>query len=254
MALSLGEIFPECPEGLDFSPLKILPKHVAIIMDGNGRWAKAKGVARIKGHSAGGESFRDIVRASGELGISYLTVYAFSTENWKRSKEEVDGIMRLAAKTIKKELAEIHENNVKVRMLGEKSRLPKATREAFELAEETTKNNTGLHLQAAVNYGSRDEILRAAKNFALDCANNAALLKKELDSDTFSEYLYTAGMPDPDLLIRTSGEFRISNFLLWQIAYSEIYVTDTLWPDFDRYEYLRALLDFQSRDRRFGGR
>ncbi|MCF0141518.1 MAG: isoprenyl transferase [Mogibacterium sp.] len=254
MASSLEEIFPNCPDGLDYKSLEILPEHVAVIMDGNGRWAKAKGVPRIKGHSAGVSSFKEIVRVAGELGIGYLSVYAFSTENWKRSKEEVEGIMRLAVKAVKNELEELHSNNVKVRMLGDKSRLPKATRAAFEEAEETTKNNSGLHLQYAVNYGGRDEILRAVKEYANKCSVNPALLEEDLSEEGFSDLLYTHGMPDPDLLIRTSGEFRISNFLLWQIAYSEIYVTDTLWPDFDRYEYLRALLDFQSRDRRFGGR
>ena len=254
MSPALDEIFPNCPEGLDYKSLELLPKHVAVIMDGNGRWAKANGVPRLKGHTAGVESFREIVRVSGELGIGYLTVYAFSTENWKRSKEEVEGIMRLATKTVKNELAELHGNNVKMRMLGGKDRLPKATREVFVEAEETTKNNTGLQLQVAVNYGSRDEILMAAKEYANKCSENPELLSKELDERTFSELLYTKDIPDPDLLIRTSGEFRISNFLLWQIAYSEIYVTSTLWPDFDRYEYLRALLDFQSRDRRYGGR
>ena len=254
MAPTLDEIFPNCPDGLDYKSLKILPKHVAIIMDGNGRWAKAKGVARLKGHSAGVDAFREIVRVSGELGIDYLTVYAFSTENWKRSKEEVDGIMRLATKTVKNELEELHRNNVKGRILGDMARLPKTTQKVFRQAIETTKNNTGLNLQVAVNYGARDEILMAAKNYAKQAAGDPQLLEQDLSAEMFSNFLYTKDIPDPDLLIRTSGEFRISNFLLWQIAYSEIYVTPRLWPDFDRYEYLRALLDYQGRDRRFGGR
>ncbi|MCF0104358.1 MAG: isoprenyl transferase [Eggerthellaceae bacterium] len=254
MLPALDEIFPKSPNRLDYKFLELLPKHVAVIMDGNGRWAKENGVPRLKGHTEGVKSFREIVHVSGDIGIPYLTFYAFSTENWKRSKEEVEGIMLLATKTVEKELAELHGNNVKFRMLGDKDRLPKAAREVFIEAEETTKNNTGLQLQVAVNYGSRDEILMAVKEYASKCSDGPDFSNDEPNEKSFSKLLYTKDIPDPDLLIRTSGEFRISNFLLWQIAYSEIYVTPTLWPDFDRYEYLKALLDFQSRDRRYGGR
>ena len=223
-------------------------------MDGNGRWAKKRALNRLKGHKAGIEAVRETIRCASDLGVCYLTIYSFSTENWKRPQEEVVGLMDLFAKTMLAEVDGLHEEHVRVKTIGDLSLLPEETREAFEEAWEKTKNNTGMTLVVAVNYGSRQEILRAVNRCAEEVAARTAdgLAPKEFSAEDFERGLYTAGMPDPDLVIRTSGEVRLSNFLLWQVAYSEFVVTDVLWPDFDRYELLRCLLEFQGRDRRFG--
>ncbi len=233
--------------------IHVLPKHVAVIMDGNGRWAKKNGVPRLSGHKAGMEALKKIVRRSGELGIDYLTVYAFSTENWKRSDEEVGGIFRILVYYMEREIREIHRENVQVNILGDYSIIPEAARKAVEDAVELTKNNTGLKFNIALNYGGRDEILRAVRSIAED-ARDGKLDPADLSEESIGERLYTGGMPDPDLIIRTSGELRLSNFLIWQSAYSEFYFTDTLWPDFDEAAYEEALQAFSHRKRNFGGR
>ena len=252
----LDYIYPSPPEGLDPKALdlKHIPKHVALIMDGNGRWAKARGKNRLSGHKAGIEAVRESIRMASDLGIRYLTIYSFSSENWKRPPEEVIGLMDLFAKTMLAEVAELHKEHVRVKTIGDLSMLPPKTRDAFKQAWETTKDNSGMTLVVAVNYGGRKEIVDAAAAFA-QAAQEAHERGEELEctEETFAKFLYTSDIPDPELLIRTSGEMRISNFLLWQIAYSEFVVTDVLWPDFDRYEFLRALLQYQGRDRRFGG-
>lgn len=244
----LSDIFPNPPKDVDVNALDParVPEHVAVIMDGNGRWAKKRALNRLRGHRAGIEAVRETIRCAHDVGVRYLTIYSFSTENWKRSQEEVDGLMDLFAKTMLAEVDGLDEENVRVRTIGDLSRLPKATRDAFDTAWEQTKDNTGMTLLVAVNYGGREEILRAVQA----CIDDGAA---QVTADQFAGHLYTAGIPDPDLVIRTSGELRISNFLLWQVAYAEFAVTDVLWPDFNRYDFLRALLDYQSRDRRFGG-
>lgn len=232
-----------------------LPKHVAIIMDGNGRWAKKRGLPRGFGHKAGVEALREIIRHTDHLGISALTIYAFSQENWKRSHEEVGGLMNLLLDFFAKELRELDRENVRIRILGDVDGMPdeyEKQRNALREAERQTGNNTGLRLSIALNYGGQQEILRACRLLA-EKAAEGALRPDEIDKTAFEQALYTAGLPEVDLLIRTSGEMRISNFLLWQIAYAEIVVTDTLWPDFNRDAYDRALLQYLSRDRRFGG-
>lgn len=252
----LDIIFPNPPSGLAPEALDAarIPEHIAVIMDGNGRWAKKRALNRLKGHKAGIEAVRETIRCTSDLGVRYLTIYSFSTENWKRPQEEVVGLMDLFAKTMLAEVDGLHEEHVRVKTIGDLSLLPEETREAFEEAWEKTKNNTGMTLVVAVNYGSRQEILRAVNRCAEEVAARTAdgLAPKEFSAEDFERGLYTAGMPDPDLVIRTSGEVRLSNFLLWQVAYSEFVVTDVLWPDFDRYELLRCLLEFQGRDRRFG--
>ena len=232
-----------------------IPQHVAIILDGNGRWAKRRALPRTAGHKVGAGVFRTIATYCKDLGIEYLTVYAFSTENWKRPADEVVGLMDLFAKTMLAEVDGLDEENVRVRTIGDLSPLPAETREAFEEAWEQTRGNTGMTLVVAVNYGARQEILHAVdalRHQAALAAPEGAAELPELTEEMLERELYTADIPDPDLVIRTSGELRISNFLLWQIAYSEFYCTDVLWPDFNRYDLLRALLDFQGRDRRFG--
>ena len=214
-------------------------------MDGNGRWARKKGLPRLAGHHEGINSVRDIVRACGELGIEVLTLYTFSLENWNRPRKEVFGLMRLLLKTIRREVDELDSNNVKVITIGNLADLPEYARRGMENAIERTKDNTGLILNLALSYSSRKEILDAVRRIVEEG-------KREVDEQTFSGHLYTAGLPDPDLLIRTSGELRISNFLLWQLAYTEIYVTDVLWPDFRREELYKAVEDYQQRERRFG--
>ena len=252
-AKSVTDIYPNPPEGLDPTSLNeaLVPQHVAVIMDGNGRWAKKRALNRLNGHKAGIEAVRETIRAASDSGVRYLTIYSFSTENWKRPDEEVDGLMNLFAKTMLAEVDGLDEENVRVTTIGDTSRLPNETREAFESAWEQTKHNTGMTLVVAVNYGARQEILHAAQQLVDQAAREGQA--PTLDEESFVAQLYTADIPDPDLLIRTSGELRLSNFLLWQIAYSEMYVTDVLWPDFNRYEFLRALLEFQGRSRRFGG-
>jgi undecaprenyl diphosphate synthase len=222
-----------------------LPQHIAIIMDGNGRWAKKRGLPRLAGHREGINSVRDIVEACGQLGIKVLTLYTFSLENWRRPKFEVSALMSLLVRTINKEVEDLQRNNVQVRTIGHLDDLPQIAQKGMLRAIEKTKNNTGLILNLALSYGGRQELLEAIKKI-LDNS------PKDLTEETISSYLYTAGLPDPDLLIRTSGEFRISNFLLWQLAYTEIYVTDVLWPDFRREDLYHAIDVYQSRERRFG--
>ncbi|MCD6347218.1 MAG: isoprenyl transferase [Bacteroidales bacterium] len=228
-----------------------LPRHVAIIMDGNGRWARKKRVARVFGHKYGVTPVREMVEASGELGIEYLTLYAFSTENWGRSVDEVKALMGLLVSTIKKETKKLNENNVRFSTIGDLDQLPKVTRdEIFHLVNKT-KNNTGLNLVLALSYSARWEILHAVRSLMAE-ARDGKMTPEQLDHEKFRNYLETGDIPDPELLIRTSGEYRISNFLLYQIAYSELFFTDKLWPDFRKEDYYAALLDFQSRERRFG--
>lgn len=250
---TLPEIFPEPPHGLDPSALDLsrIPAHVAIIMDGNGRWAQTRGLDRGEGHKAGIRAVREAITTCNDLGVRYLTIYSFSTENWKRPKTEVTGLMDLFAKTMGAEVDGLDEERVRIRLLGRVEDLPLATRTIFRQAEKRTAKNTGMTLAIAVNYGSRLEIADAARALAHEVAEGR-LDPDDVDEDQLAAHLYTLDMPDPDLLVRTSGEMRLSNFLLWQLAYTEFYVTDVLWPDFDRYELLRALLDFQARNRRFG--
>ncbi|MBR3181502.1 MAG: isoprenyl transferase [Eggerthellaceae bacterium] len=246
------QIYPNPPEGLDPAQLDEarVPQHVAVIMDGNGRWAKKRALNRLRGHKAGIEAVRETIRAASDSGVRYLTIYSFSTENWKRPDDEVEGLMQLFAKTMLAEVDGLHEEHVRVKTIGDMSRLPDDTREAFEEAWEKTRDNDGMTLVVAVNYGSRQEILHAVQAIADRAAADGAA--PEVDEALFEQDLYTCDIPDPELLIRTSGELRVSNFLLWQLAYTEFYCTDVLWPDFDRYEFLRALLAYQNRDRRFG--
>lgn len=229
-----------------------IPAHVALILDGNGRWAKKRGLPRQFGHKKGCETVEQTVEDAARLGIRYLTVYGFSTENWKRPNEEVGALMQLFRYYAKRLLKIATESNVRVRMIGEKSRFAPDIVEAINRLEEETKENTGLTFIIAVNYGGRNEIVRAAKKAARDCMEGK-LAAEELTEEVFSTYLDTDQIPDPDLLIRTSGEMRLSNYLLWQLAYSEIYVTDCLWPDFNREELLEAIRQYNRRERRFGG-
>ena len=235
-----------------------IPAHIAIIMDGNGRWAKAKGVPRVAGHNAGMQAMKEIVKASSQLGVKHLTVYAFSTENWKRSAEEVGGIFKLVVKYVNSELAELHKNNVRVRILGDYTAVPKPAVESLEKSLETTKDNTGLQFNIALNYGSRAEIVRAVNLIEGDKKAGVLDPDMEITEELISRYLYTGvengDIPDPDLIIRTSGEERLSNFMLWQSAYSELGVTDVLWTDFTPAEYERMIEAYQNRERRFGGR
>lgn len=230
-----------------------IPAHVAIIMDGNGRWAKSRNLPHMAGHNAGMLAMKEIVKASSTLGVKHLTVYAFSTENWKRSTEEVSGIFKLLILYIEKELRELHDNNVKVKILGDYERLPKEAVKSLERSLNTTRDNTGLQFNIALNYGGRDEILRSVKALARE-VENGNLKADDITEDMIAENLYTAGIPDPDLIIRSSGEMRLSNYLLWQCAYSEFVFTDVLWPDFSREEYEKTIEIFQNRKRRFGGR
>jgi undecaprenyl diphosphate synthase len=230
---------------------KKLPKHIAIIMDGNGRWAKEKGEDRLFGHYSGVESVRNIVEGCAELGIKYLTLYAFSTENWDRPKDEVTGLMALLVQTIKQEVSTLNKNNIRLYVIGNIKMLPIAARKELEEACDATKINTGLNLIMALSYSSRWEIIEAVKNIAIE-VKNEKLDPEDIDNDVFSQHLCTAHFPDPELMVRTGGEYRISNFLLYQLAYSELYFTDTLWPDFRKENLYEAILDFQNRERRFG--
>ena len=229
-----------------------VPAHIAIIMDGNGRWAKEKGMIRLKGHQAGMESLREIVRACSDKGVKVLTVYAFSTENWKRPIEEVSGIFSLLVRYVAKELKELNANNVQIRMLGDIDPLPADAKKAAQKAVDSTKDNTGLIFCIAINYGGRAEIVRAARLLAKQAAEGQ-LDPASIDEAMFASQLYTADLPDPDLIIRTGGEMRLSNFLTWQSAYSELYVTDTYWPDFTPDKLQEAIDAFNGRDRRYGG-
>ncbi len=222
-------------------------KHIAIIMDGNRRWAKEHFLPSMMGHKKGVDALKKVTRACDDFGVKYLTLYAFSTENWNRKKEEVDFLMDLLATTLKSELDELNQNNVKMNFIGDLSVLNKNLQEILEKSTEVTKNNTGVILTVAINYGARDEIVHAIKNIIKDGKK-----EDEINQELVSKYLYTKDIPDPDLLIRTSGEKRISNYLLWQIAYSEIYVTDTYWPEFDKEKLAQAIIEFGLRQRRWG--
>ena len=250
----LRAYYADAPEDITLEDIDLerRPKHVSIIMDGNGRWAQARGMDRTKGHAAGVDSLRETVTTCVRMGIDVLSVYAFSTENWKRPQREVDMLMHLFATTLMKELPLFHQENVQLRFFGDLTALPKKTYDVFMEGQEETKGNTGMIFALAVNYGSRAEITRAAQMLAQDVLEGS-LKVEEISQAALESYLYTAGLPDPDLLIRSSGELRLSNYLLWQLAYTEFYVTDTYWPDFDRWEFLRAIRAYQSRDRRFGG-
>lgn len=225
-----------------------LPRHVAIIMDGNGRWAIQRGLPRLAGHRAGTENLRRIITASVEFGVKYLTIYAFSTENWGRPPEEVQGLMRILEDVIDRELGELHKEGVQLRHIGRLERLAPKIQEKVLYAVELTQNNDRLVLNVAFNYGGRDEIVCAIQRMIRD-----GVPAEEVDMDKVSQYMFTAGVPDPDLIIRTSGELRVSNFLIWQAAYSEWYITQTFWPDFDKGEYRKALEAYVQRDRRYGG-
>ncbi len=229
-----------------------IPKHIAIIMDGNGRWAKEKKLPRIEGHRAGAESVRAVVRACGELGVEYLTLYAFSSENWSRPKAEVNALMTLLKFFLKKEVEELNKNNVQLLAIGALEELPESVQKELQIAFEKTAKNTGLKLILALNYGSRREIVDSVRKIATEVEGNRLSLSS-IDEDLISSYLYTADYPDPELLIRTSGEKRISNFLLWQISYAEIVVMDLYWPEFRKVHLQEAITEFQNRQRRFGG-
>lgn len=229
---------------------KRVPAHVAIIMDGNGRWARERGLPRSAGHRQGVETVREIVRFANFLGLKVLTLYAFSTENWKRPAWEINFLMGLPEKYLHAELPELVKNNIRIKLLGAPEKLPAKARDAVNRGIKATSHNTGMILNFALNYGARQEILQAVRALLGDARDGKVGAK--INEELFASYLYTSGMPDPDLLIRTSGEFRISNFLLWQLAYSEIWITDVLWPDFNRAHLIKALLDFQQRERRFG--
>lgn len=252
----LSYIFPDPPVDADPAQLDLgrIPRHVAVIMDGNGRWAKQRAMNRLRGHKAGIEAVRETIRCASDLGVRYLTIYSFSTENWKRPEDEVVGLMNLFAKTMLAEVDGLHEEHVRVMTIGDLSPLPADTREAFELAWQQTRDNDGMTLVVAVNYGGRAEIVHAARAFLreADDAVQAGGARPELTEEALAQHLYTADAPDPELLIRTSGEMRLSNFMLWQAAYAEFVSSQVLWPDFDRYEFLRCLLEYQARDRRFG--
>ncbi|MPW25843.1 isoprenyl transferase [Alkalibaculum sp. M08DMB] len=229
-----------------------LPKHIGIIMDGNGRWAQKRLKPRLFGHKAGMESLRKIIRTSSDLGINILTVYAFSTENWKRPKAEVDGLMKLLVDYFNKEIHELNKNKVKIKILGQVELLPHNVKKTVVDAMNLTNDNLGLQLNIAINYGGRDEIIMGIKQLYKDLINETTHIDT-IDETLFSQYLYTKGMKDPDLIIRTSGELRTSNFLTWQSAYSELWFTDVLWPDFTHEEYYQAIWDYQKRKRKYGG-
>lgn len=228
-----------------------LPTHVAVIMDGNGRWAKQRGLPRIMGHRRGVDALKQLLRCCDDWGIGALTAYAFSTENWGRPHEEVDFLMTLFERVLRRELRELMAENVRIRFVGDLEKLPLSLQREIDRATTETANNDGIRFTVATNYGGRQEILQACREIAAQ-VQQGTLQLDEIDESHLADHLYTAGIADPDLLIRTSGEKRLSNFLLWQLAYAEIYVTDTLWPDFDRYEFYLALQDFQQRQRRFG--
>ncbi|MBO8159383.1 isoprenyl transferase [Thermosyntropha sp.] len=229
-----------------------MPKHIAIIMDGNGRWAKKKLMPRTMGHRAGMSALKRIVQACVKLNLPVLTVFAFSTENWKRPKDEVDYLMKILVEFVNKELTELHEQNIRINVLGDYYCLPRQCQDAIDKALILTTNNTGMIFNIALNYGARAEIIKAVREIAV-LVKEEKVLPKDIDESFFSNFLFTREMPDPDLLIRTAGEMRISNFLLWQIAYSELWITDKLWPDFSEEDLLQAIRDYQRRERRFGG-
>jgi undecaprenyl diphosphate synthase len=236
------------PSNLDKN---LLPHHVAVIMDGNGRWAKSRGLPRIMGHQKGVDTLKDLLRCCQDWGIPALTVYAFSTENWGRPEEEVNFLMTLFERVLRRELEEMMKENVRIRFIGNLTSLPASLQDEINYSMEKTALNSGINFSVATNYGGRQEIINACQKIA-DHVKQGLINLDDIDDQLFESYLYTQGIPNPDLLIRTSGEMRLSNFLLWQMAYAEIYVTQTLWPDFDRTEFYKALLDYQQRDRRFG--
>ena len=252
--MSLDQLLEKIPRGTPDENLAReinfdrLPSHIAIIMDGNGRWAAQRHLPRVEGHRAGIESVRDVVETSARLGIRALTLYAFSVENWKRPATEVHALMTLLKRYLRLELDSINRNNIRFKVIGRTDELSRDVLRELDAGQEATARNTGMLFNIALNYGGRAEIVDAARR-----AIESGIQPAELDEQKFSSFLYTAGQPDPDLLIRTSGEMRVSNFLLWQIAYAEIWVTDTLWPDFRRRHLLEAVLAYQKRDRRYGG-
>lgn len=229
-----------------------IPAHIAIIMDGNGRWAKSRFMPRTYGHKVGVETIRKVVKECSRLGVKYLTLYAFSTENWKRPKEEVSALMGLLVKYLRNELEELHKNNVKILTIGDISKLPQACIEELDHAKEKTKDNRGLVMSLALNYGGRNDLVNAVKNISQEVVDGKISVD-DIGDDLISSHLSTKESPDPDLVVRTSGEQRLSNFLLWELAYSEFYFADIHWPDFDEKELQKAIFAYQSRDRRFGG-
>ena len=238
---------PQSQDDKQYSPLEQTPGHVAIIMDGNGRWAQARGLPRLSGHRAGTENLRRVLRSAVEFGIQILTIYAFSTENWGRPKSEVQGLLTIFERVIDRELSELHEEGVQLRYIGRTGRLPSKFRQKIRDAVDLTKNNQRLILNVAFDYGGRAELVDAIRRIITD-----GVPAEQVDESLVSDYLYTADCPDPDLIIRTSGEMRLSNFLIWQSAYSEIYTTPTLWPDFGKEELYQALKVYNERERRFG--
>src|SRR5688572_9534114 len=252
--MPLDDLLASVPAGSDEETLarqvnfERLPRHIAVIMDGNGRWAAQRHLPRVEGHRAGIDSVRDIVESSARLGIQVLTLYAFSVENWKRPVTEVSTLMSLLKRYLRLELNTLLKNNIRFRVIGRFDELAPDVQSELKAAEDKTAGNAGMQFNIALNYGGRAEIVEAARRMIADDVD-----VEEVDEARFSAYLYTAGQPDPDLLIRTSGEMRVSNFLLWQIAYAEIWVTDTLWPDFRTRHLLEAILDYQKRERRYGG-
>lgn len=227
-----------------------LPQHIAVIMDGNGRWANRRRLPRIAGHRAGIRAVRHAVEACARLGVPYLTLYAFSIENWKRPHTEIKLLMALLREYLRKEIVELNRQNIRLSVIGRVNELPKAVQADLQIAIGKTEGNSGMRLTLALNYGARAELIDAVRALATELKNNGTV---PIDEATFSRYLYTHDVPDPDLLIRTSGELRLSNFLLWQVAYSEIWVTETLWPDFTQQDLFQAIIDFQKRERRYGG-
>ncbi len=236
---------------IDKINLEKCPQHIAIIMDGNGRWAKQQGEVRLFGHSSGVEAVRDVLKACVDLGVKHLTLYAFSTENWNRPKEEVDGLMNLMVETIANEVSELNENDVRLRSIGDESKLPDACKNELHRAQVATSENKSIDLILALNYSARWEIINAVRNIAKR-VEEGDIVANEVNESKFEQELAMPEIPDPELLIRTSGEYRLSNFLLWQIAYAELYFTEKLWPDFTREDLFRAVLDYQNRERRFG--
>ena len=251
--MSLGKIIDKKDNNLSKKIDKQkIPEHIAIIMDGNGRWATKKGLPRTYGHKRGVTVLKEILKASKKLGCKVLTVYAFSTENWTRPKKEVDFLINLFSEVLRNEIDEIHEESTKIKFIGDLTPFPETLKKIISYSESLTKNNNNFSLNVCVNYGGRQEIVKVAKELAFK--SSSGLIKpNEVNEELFNSELLTRGIKDPELLIRTSGEKRISNFLLWQLAYSEIYISDVLWPDFNKFEFLKAIIDYQSRNRRFGG-
>lgn len=243
-----AQLLSTLPNKLD---TPIMPQHVAVIMDGNGRWAKQRGLPRIEGHRRGANTLKEMLRYCKDLGIETLTAYAFSTENWGRPHTEVSFLMALFEKLLRKELQEMHREGVRINFIGDLTILPQSLQKEMQHSVEVTKNNNGVYFNVAINYGSRHEMVKACRAIS-EKVRRGELEPESINEDTIADYLYTAASPDPDLLIRTSGEMRLSNFLLWQLAYTEIYVTEVFWPDFDRHQFDRALEAYQRRDRRYG--